>query len=73
MTTQQSQPQTEQSQELALRIGRLEGLMEMLIEQQRTLSARLSRLEDKVDRLLYTVIGGGIAIIAAIIGVGVLA
>ena len=74
MTTQQQpqQPQTGQPQDVALRVGRLEGLMEAVIGQQRTfgteVNARFSRLEDKVDRLLYAIIGGFIALLITILG-----
>ena len=85
MTTQQEQPQPQaepqQPHDLALRVGRLEGLLEMVIEQQRSqaatidalradMNARFLRLEGKVDRLLYAVLTGGIALFAAIVGSG---
>ena len=70
MTTQQQQP-TEQPTpepqppllELALRVGRLEGLVEMLVEQQRALGERM-------DRLTLAVLAGAIVLAAAIIGTG---
>ncbi|MCY4623515.1 MAG: hypothetical protein OXC99_00685 [Chloroflexi bacterium] len=75
MTTQQDQPQTEQPQELALRVGRLEGLMEAVIEQQRGLSdrmdrleARIDRLSERIDRMTLAVMGGAVVLAAAIIG-----
>ena len=74
MTTQQEQPQpqpqAEQPQELALRVGRLEGLMEMVIEQQRALSQRMDRLESRMHQLTLAVLGGAIVLAAAVVGSG---
>ena len=77
MTTQQQQdPQTQQpppaeqpptppppdqSYDLALRVGKLEGLVHMLIEQQRALAER-------IDRLTLAVLGGALLIAGSIIG-----
>ena len=62
MTTQQPQPQTEQPQpeqpladnplDLALRLGKLEGLIEMVIEQQRAHTAALAETRTETsDRI----------------------
>ena len=78
MTTQQEQPQTEpqQPQDLALRVGRLEGLLEMVIEQQRSQAATIDALRsevnariDALDRKFTMLISGAfIALLVAILG-----
>ncbi|MCY4623514.1 MAG: hypothetical protein OXC99_00680 [Chloroflexi bacterium] len=68
MTTQQQPPQTEQAQELALRVGRLEGLLEMVIEQQRVHTAAIAAVNARIDRLTLAVLGGAVVLAAAIIG-----
>ena len=56
------QPPTDQPpQDLALRVGKLEGLVHMLIEQQRALAER-------IDRLTLAVLGGALLIAGSIIG-----
>ena len=50
MTTQQEQPQPQtEPQDLALRVGRLEGLLEMVIEHQRSQAATIDALRSEVN------------------------
>ena len=53
MTTQQEQPQPQaepqQPHDLALRVGRLEGLLEMVIEHQRSHAATIGALRSEVN------------------------
>ena len=90
MTTQQQpeQPTTEQHPyDLALRVGKIEGLLEAVIEEQRThraetndrfaeTNARIDAVNarfDSLDRKFTTLISGGfVTILAAIITVGIL-
>ena len=67
MTTQQ-EPQTEQPQDITLRVGKLEGLMEMVIEQQRTHTAAINALNARMDRRTLAVLGGALLISGSIIG-----
>ena len=54
--------------DLALRVGRLEGLLEMVIEQQRALGERMDRLESRMQQLALAVMASAIVLAAAIIG-----
>lgn len=78
MTTQQQpqQPQAEQSLDVALRVGRLEGLMEASIEEQRAHRAETNvRFEavnariDALDRKFTVLISGAfMGLLIAILG-----
>ena len=68
MTTQQQTPQTEQPQDLAFRVGRIEGLIEMVIEQQRVhtealaaTNARIDATNARIDRLMQILIAAAVA------------
>ena len=53
--------------ELSRAIGRLEGVVEALVEGQRQLNEGLRETNRRIDRLQYTMIGFGTALIVAVV------